>query len=151
MFLMRPEHIDKIKRREKTQTRRVSKTWRAKVGSIHQIRATLFGPSHCRVKVLRRWEEPLGAISDADAMAEGGYSRQDYIRDFCEMHRARGVTPETVVKCYEFELVDEQPTVSTWRVRSTKTGVVCHTSSTREGAQRWSTKFLEEHGEVVNG
>ena len=106
MFLMRREHIDKIRRREKTQTRRVSKTWRAKVGSIHQVRARLFGPSYCKFKVLRRWEEPLGAISVADAMAEGGYSPEDYIRGFCEMHRARGVTPETVVKCYEFELVE---------------------------------------------
>ena len=151
MFLMRLEHIGKIQRREKTQTRRVSKTWRAKVGSIHQIRAKLFGPSHCRIKVLRRWEEPLGAISDADAMAEGGYSREDYIRGFCEMHRARGVTPETAVKCYEFELVEESLSISTWRVRSSKTGMICHTTSTRQGAQRWSDRFLEEHGEVVAG
>jgi len=150
MFLMRPEHIVKIQRRKKTQTRRVSKTWRAKVGSIHQIRAKLFGPSHCRIKVLRRWEERLGNITDSDAMAEGGYTRIDYILGFLDMHH-NTITVDAIVKCYEFELVDEQPPVSMWRVRSNKTGVICHTSSTREGAQRWSTKFLKEHGEVVNG
>ena len=39
--------------------------------------------------------------------------------------------------------------VSKWLVSSKKTGVVCHASTTREGAERWSKRFLGEHGEVT--
>lgn len=35
-----------------------------------------------------------------------------------------------------------------WRVRSLKTGVVCHSSETKEGAERWSKKFLGDYGEI---
>ena len=41
-----------------------------------------------------------------------------------------------------------QPKQDKWLVSSKKTGVVCHASTTREGAERWSKRFLGEHGEV---
>ena len=49
----------------------------------------------------------------------------------------------------DFRLVSITPGVQQWKVRSRKTGVVCHTSTTAEGAARWSDRFLGEHGEVV--
>lgn len=91
---------------------------------------------------------------------------QDYEREgfayFEEMGmRIRGQVPREAFADWQragggywvvdFQLMSiiQQEGVSTWRVRSTKTGVICHTSSTREGAQRWSDKFLGDYGEVV--
>lgn len=105
MFLFKPHHVDMIKAGTKTQTRRNHKAFRAKVGAIHQVRTELFGKPHCHIKVLRRWVERVRDISKDDANAEGGYSREDYIKGLCEMHKGK-LTPDSVVKCYEFELVE---------------------------------------------
>jgi hypothetical protein len=43
---------------------------------------------------------------------------------------------------------EKETALSTWKVRSKKTGVICHTSTAAEGAARWSERFLGEHGEV---
>ena len=49
----------------------------------------------------------------------------------------------------DFRLISITPGVQQWIVRSKKTGVVCHTSTSAEGAARWSDRFLGEHGEVM--
>jgi hypothetical protein len=35
-----------------------------------------------------------------------------------------------------------------WVVRSLKTGVICHKSKSKEGAELWGKKFLGVHAEV---
>jgi hypothetical protein len=106
VFLFTEHHIELIRLGQKTQTRRVGKTWRAKVGSIHQCRTTLFGPALCHIIIRRRWEERLGDISEKDAWDEGGYEANEYMFGFMEMHAKRHVNLDTVVKCYEFQYID---------------------------------------------
>lgn len=106
MFLFKEIHVRMILTGTKTQTRRNHKQFRARVGSIHQVRTELFGRAHCRIRVLRRWEEPLGAISPEDARAEGLYQPEEYIAGMIEMHQGR-LTRKSSIKCYEFELMKE--------------------------------------------
>ena len=104
MFLFQKNHILMIQQRKKTQTRRLHKKFRARIGSVHQCRTELFGPSHCKIRILRRWWERLGDINYADAHYEGGYSPEDYINGMIEMHKGK-VNVNTVLACYEFELI----------------------------------------------
>ena len=106
MFLFQKNHIDQIQKETKTQTRRNHKKFRALVGSVHQCRTELFGPSHCKIRVLRRWWERLGDIEYPDAHQEGGYSPDEYIDGMIEMHKGK-LTVDSVLACYEFELVKE--------------------------------------------
>ena len=71
MLLFKPEHIPMILNGTKTQTRRVWKTRRVKVGNIYQCKITLFGKPFATVKVVGLREEMLGLISKEDCVAEG--------------------------------------------------------------------------------
>lgn len=104
MFLFQTNHVEQIILGTKTQTRRDHKKWRANVGSIHQVRTTLFGKPHCYIRITRRWEQRLGDISVADAKAEGGYTPKEYIAGLIEMHGG-AITADFVSKCYAFEVV----------------------------------------------
>ena len=107
MFLFTEHHIELIKKGEKCQTRRLHHgRFRAKVGSIHQCRTTLFGPALCHIRILRTWHERLGDISANDAWEEGGYDQAEYQIGLMEMHRGK-VNLNTILECYEFELVKE--------------------------------------------
>ena len=117
MFLFKKLHMQGILDCTKTQTRRKISLFRKgpkigqeippkKVGSIQQCRISRFGEPFARIRILRRWKERVGDISEANAKAEGGYSREEYIKGLCEMHKGK-LTPDSVVRCYEFELVDE--------------------------------------------
>ena len=106
MFLFQKNHIDQIQKETKTQTRRNHKRARARVGAIHQCRTELFGKPHCHIRMTRVWTERLGAISYADAQAEGGYHQEEYINGLIEMHKGK-LTRSSLLWCYEFELVKE--------------------------------------------
>lgn len=72
MLLFKPRHRPLILDGTKTQTRRKWEKCRVRVGSIHQARTTLFGEPFARLKILKvRQPEPVSAISDSDARAEG--------------------------------------------------------------------------------
>ena len=101
MFLFKLFHLAMIEDGTKTQTRRNHKKFRARVGSVHQVRTELFGKPHCHIRIIRRWEERIGSITHADALAEGGYERENYINGLLEMHQGKLVRNSTV-KCYEF-------------------------------------------------
>jgi hypothetical protein len=109
VLLFRPEHAEPIIEGTKTQTRRI---WphgrRAKPGSIHQARLTLFGKPFCYLRVLDVYQEPLGAIDDTDAMAEGYADGIDYVRAFCRINRIPpdDYDPCLVVWVVKFELHD---------------------------------------------
>ena len=104
VFLFKDFHVEPILRGEKTQTRRRHKRPR-RVGSVHQCRTTLFGKPFARIRIKRVWRERVCDINDADAEAEGGYTREEYIRGLLEMHRGR-LSETDWVWCYEFELVE---------------------------------------------
>lgn len=83
MILFKPEHAPMILDGTKTQTRRLGKCrWR--VGSIHQAKLNFKKGSNpfAHIKILSRYQEPLGNISEADARAEGYNSIQEYVEVF---------------------------------------------------------------------
>jgi len=71
-LLFKPEHVGLILSGRKTQTRRVWKKSRARVGAVHKAKTALFSPDHfalIRITGLRR--ERLGDITLEDARREG--------------------------------------------------------------------------------
>jgi len=75
MLLFKPEHVDPILTGEKTQTRRIWKKPRAKIGSIHLAKITMLSKEYfAKLKIMDVRKERLGDITEADAQAEGGYT-----------------------------------------------------------------------------
>lgn len=104
MILFTPNHVEMIKAGEKTQSRRIWKRPRAKVGSIHLVKTELFSKEHhCRIRILDVRRELLGNITEDDARAEGGYSISEYIEVWREIN---GVfDPDQLVYVVDFEVV----------------------------------------------
>lgn len=74
MILFRQEHVQPILDGRKTQTRRVWKRPRVRVGSIHQARTNMpwrGGEPFARIRITGLRQERLGEISFADARREG--------------------------------------------------------------------------------
>jgi hypothetical protein len=108
MFLFMKKHVPMILDETKTQTRRNHKRARALVGSIHQCRTMMLNKdsTFARIKILRVWQERVYDISEEDAQAEGGYTREEYIEGLLKMHKGKLKATDTVY-CYEFELVKD--------------------------------------------
>ncbi len=81
-MLFKPEHVGLILSGRKTQTRRVWKKPRARVGSVHKAKTALFSLDHfalIRITGLRR--EQLGDITLEDVKREG----YDTLEEFKEV------------------------------------------------------------------
>ena len=100
MFLFKPEHVPKILNGTKTMTRRIWKRNRANVGSIHQARTELFGKPFTFLKVLKRFDERLGDISDIDCIKEGYQNREDFKNIWIKINGSWN--PDIIVKVTEF-------------------------------------------------
>jgi hypothetical protein len=82
-MLFQPEHIEQIRSGEKTQTRRdwADNYARPSAGDIRMATTELFTSDDecdCYIRVLDAHQEPLGAITPADAAAEGGYTVAEF-------------------------------------------------------------------------
>ena len=87
MLLFKPEHVGPILEGRKTETRRVWSKWRCNVGSIHLAKTRMLSPEHfARLRILARWEQHLGDITDEGARREGYNSREEYLRKFAEIN-----------------------------------------------------------------
>jgi hypothetical protein len=103
MILFKAQHVEPILAGRKTQTRRRGKLrWR--VGSVQQCRRGFHAEPFAHVRIVRRWQERLGDISEADARAEGYWDSEDYLAAFRAIHNGHADLDE-VVACYEFEVV----------------------------------------------
>lgn len=103
-MLFKPEHVGLILSGRKTQTRRVWKKSRARVGAVHKAKTALFSPDHfalIRITGLRR--ERLGDITLEDVRREG----YDTLEEFKEVWVRINKTwdPELEVYVVSFELV----------------------------------------------
>ena len=78
MILFKPEHVPLILNDIKTQTRRLWKKQRAKVGSTHQAKTTLYGVPFTHLKIIKSYPERLGDISQKDIIKEGYITFEDY-------------------------------------------------------------------------
>lgn len=101
MILFKPEHVQPILDGRKTQTRRLgNRRWRE--GAVHQARTKMFGDPFAYLRILDVRREVLGAITTADARAEGYTMTADYLAAF---ERINGSAPlELPVWVVEFEL-----------------------------------------------
>jgi hypothetical protein len=107
--LFKERHVGPIERGEKTVTRRLWKRWHVRVGGIYPIQTRLFGPgSEPRgwVRVTDGGLERLGDITEASALAEGGYTTEEFRRVWTEINGAWD--PTRVVHVVEFEYVGRE-------------------------------------------
>jgi hypothetical protein len=104
MILFKPYHVEEIIAGRKTQTRRIWKRPRAKVGAVHLVKTELFSKEyHCKIRIIDVRRERLGNISEDDARAEGGYTVAEYIEVWREIN---GVwNPDQLVYVVDFEVI----------------------------------------------
>ena len=105
MLLFKERHIAPILTGAKTETRRVWKRCRAKVGAIHWAQTRMLDTTSrfARVRILAEWHERLGAISAESAAREGGYSVTDFLNVFAEINGSLNLDQE--VHVIRFEVV----------------------------------------------
>jgi len=123
MLLFKPEHVPLILEGRKIQTRRLwldKKTKKArdqprcKVGAIHLAKTQMLSKEYfAKLKIIRVWKEPLGDISQQDAIEEGYIDGNNYLNAFFEIngikegfHNRIGYL-EGDVWCVEFKVVGE--------------------------------------------
>ena len=93
---------------KKTATRRLWKKPRAKVGSVHQIKeGSWFGASRGQILIKQIYKQQLQDISEAEAMEEGGYTRQQFIDKWFEINPKS--EPNPTVYVVKFEAVKPTP------------------------------------------
>lgn len=110
MILFKPEHVTPILEGTKTQTRRIWKRPRAKVGSIHLAKTKMLSKDYfARLRILAVYEERLMDITDDDAKAEGYHDRECYLRAFFRINKidksAQGLFLVMPVHVVNFEVV----------------------------------------------
>lgn len=105
-MLFKPEHIEMIRRGEKTATRRDWKRLMVKIGGVYSAKTRLFQPnSECDVfvRVVKLYRQPLGEMTEEDALKEGGYTIEEFIRVWKDING--WWDPYHVVWVVEFEKV----------------------------------------------
>jgi len=109
VLLFKPEHVPLILGGKKAQTRRLWKTCRVRVGGRYQCRTKLLdkGSTFAVVEIDRIRQQPLWAISEADARAEGYASADEFIEAFCRInHTTRKAALHTLVWVIDFHVVE---------------------------------------------
>jgi len=108
-MLFQAEHIEQIRRGEKTQTRRLWESRQAKPGSVHIASTELFtshDEANCYIRIEDVWTELLREMTVADADAEGGYTLAEFKQVWRDIN---GVwDPGQEVTVVEFEYVGRE-------------------------------------------
>ncbi|WP_292421215.1 ASCH domain-containing protein [Methanoregula sp.] len=79
MLLFKPYHVWPIWMKEKTETRRLWKRQRAILGSRHQAQTKMYSNEYfAKLDIIEIYQQPLGAMTEQDAKAEGGYTLAQY-------------------------------------------------------------------------
>lgn len=113
-MLFKEYHISQIRSGEKTATRREWKDNypRPTVGSVQIASTEMFCPdeeANCYIRILDVYDQPLGAVTDAAAQAEGGYADLEAFRAGYEDVYGDGAwDPEKEVTVVEFEYVGRE-------------------------------------------
>ncbi len=114
-MLFKPEHIEMIKKGNKTATRRRWERWQVKEGGIYPIQTKLFqkkSEAHGKIKVKERYKEELGSMTEEDASKEG-YDSLEYFREIWEEINDTDWDPHEEVFVVEFKYLNngEQKTL----------------------------------------
>lgn len=87
MLLFKPEHVPLILNGTKTETRRTWLKPRVRVGSIQQAKTVMMSRDYfAKLRILGVRRELFQSIDEAGARAEGGYTRDGYVRKFFEIN-----------------------------------------------------------------
>lgn len=106
-MLFKPEHVGLILSGRKTQTRRVWKKSRARVGAVHKAKTALFSPDHfalIRITGLRR--ERLGDITLEDVRREGYDTLEEFKAVWVRINGSWDPELEVYVVSFELAGVD---------------------------------------------
>lgn len=108
MILFQKEHIKPILEGKKTQTRRLWKKPRVKVGSIHKAKVRLFDKKcFAKLRILDIWRHNLWFMSLKEVRAEGYDSREEFYDAFCKINKIeRDIEKGIIVWAVEFEVVN---------------------------------------------
>lgn len=124
-MLFKPYHVPLIRAGEKTVTRR---RWDRdnenhhppRVGSIQPVRTDIHQPrveTDCFIRLVDRYWEPLGQMTDRDAQAEGDYATVEEFRQGWERIWGEGSwDPDEVVAVNRFEYAGRTDPTSFWRL-----------------------------------
>ena len=110
MILFKPQHVEPILAGTKTQTRRIWKKPRAKVGSIHLAKIRMLSKEFfAKLQITAVYTERLGDISTEDAIAEGYPNKNSYLIAFANINH-QSVNDENflnqILHVVKFELVE---------------------------------------------
>ena len=97
------EHIAMILDGAKTQTRRRHKYPR-KTGKVYDIKRDWFHRTGDKILITRVRQQRLGDISPADAMAEGGYTVEEFKDVWLKINDAWD--PDEEITVYDFKVVE---------------------------------------------
>lgn len=87
MLLFKPEHVPLILDGTKTETRRIWKKARVRVGSLQKAKTKLMSKDFFAIlRITDVHREVFQSITEEGALAEGGYTRDAYIRKFFEIN-----------------------------------------------------------------
>jgi hypothetical protein len=87
MLLFKPEHVKPVDSGLKTETRRIWKKKRCKVGSIHKAKTKMLSKNYfALLKIKAVWKEEFHCITEEGARKEGGYTRDAFIDKFFEIN-----------------------------------------------------------------
>ncbi|RLG49621.1 MAG: hypothetical protein DRO00_09770 [Thermoproteota archaeon] len=107
-MLFRKEHIDKILRGEKTQTRRRSR-YQYKVGRTYRIQRSWYNYTDIKILITRRYKQRLGDITQKEVRKEGYSSLEEFKQAWITINGYWD--PDEIVTVYEFKLVDPNPSI----------------------------------------
>jgi len=90
MLLFKKEHVKPILNGNKTQTRRIWKKPRAKIGSIHMAKTQMLSTEYfAKLKITQVKTEKIGDISEADSIKEGYKNKEDYLMKFFQINKTK--------------------------------------------------------------
>jgi hypothetical protein len=106
MLLFKPEHQYPICTGTKTQTRRIWKARRAKVGSTHLAKTQMLSRDFfAKLEILDVYQERLIDISEEDAKAEGYPDSATYLAKFCEINKLKCLPVDLMVWVVKFKVI----------------------------------------------
>lgn len=102
-MIFKKRHIKKILRGQKTQTRRrINPRYSYKVGRKYGIRSRWYEKSLAQILITGKRIERLGDITPEDAEKEGGYTIEEFRREWEEINGKW--RPNLEVYVYDFQL-----------------------------------------------
>jgi hypothetical protein len=109
MLLFKQSHANLIMSGKKWATRRLWKKRRVRLGAIHKAKTKMLSTDYfAKLKILRCYRQRLGDMTQADVIAEGYKSLEDYKHALVQIHKRKKFcwNDDMVVYVVEFKVVE---------------------------------------------